>query len=189
MLINAFIGDITNTPSYAIVNAAKRSLEGGGGVDGAVHNAAGPELLAHCKSLPTFEDYDDMTVRCATGDAVSTPAFGLTQNQRIIHTVGPVYKQDTLVAPIKLAGCYSNSIQAVIDEGGDSIAFPAISTGIYGYPLEDATVVAVKVARAMASSAPRNFIVNFVCFDEANFMVYDRVMRAANKGWQYSLTL
>lgn len=189
MKIEVFIGDITNTPCYAIVNAAKRTLEGGGGVDGAVHRAAGPDLLEYCKTLPQFEDYDDMSVRCATGQAVSTPAFNLPHNLRIIHTVGPVYKDDTLVAAIKLAECYSNCIRIVAEEGGDSIAFPAISTGIYGYPLEDATIIAVKVAMAMYNTVSKKFTVKFVCFDEANFLVYDRVLHAANRGWRTGLTL
>ena len=131
-IINVVQGDITKIPVDVIVNAANSSLLGGGGVDGAIHRAAGPDLLFACRMLNG----------CKIGDAKITDAFNILTAKKIVHTVGPVYKgYSPEEAALILASCYRKSMD--LAKEFDSIAFPAISTGIYGYPLEEATVVAV----------------------------------------------
>lgn len=130
--INAVLGNIVTHPVDVIVNAANSSLLGGGGVDGAIHRAAGKELLFACRMLSG----------CKTGNAKITDSFNITTAKRIVHTVGPVYKGNPPeVAAAFLASCYRNSLD--LARNYESIAFPAISTGIYGYPIEDATNVAL----------------------------------------------
>lgn len=182
MRIELVIGDITNQPDLdGVVNAAKQELTGGGGVDGAVHRAAGPELLDACLDVPVLKDTNG--IRCPTGHAVVTDAFGMP-NKKIIHTVGPVYKDmGSVVSPSYLRVAYINSIVMGVDAGCISIGFPAIGTGIYGYPLEDATIVAVKSVLELAPVNP-NLLVRFVCFDESNFLVYNRVLEAAYCDWK-----
>lgn len=190
MDIEIRIGDITATPDVdAIVNAAKPSLGGGGGVDGAVHAAAGPGLLGECLSLPIVSfDGKAGEVRCPTGAAQVTGAYDLP-NSFVVHTAGPVYDDwGAKDAPSALRACYINSIMAAQVVGAESIAFPSISTGIYGYPLEAATIVAVKSVMECAKDYPDLKVV-FVCFDEANYLVYDRVLTAALSDWQYSVTI
>lgn len=185
MHITAHIGDITNVDSRAIVNAACLSLEGGGGVDGAVHRAAGPELLKACKALPEVSP----GIRCPTGEVRVTLAFDLP-NHYIIHTVGPRYEEDRGNEASKLLrNCYYNSIWKAYGFGCTSIAFPAISTGIFGYPLEAATIIAVKTVMETKRTLPKDFSVTFVCFDEANFLVYKRVIDAARNGWAIDLVV
>jgi len=127
----------------AIVNAANERMLGGGGVDGAIHRAAGPELLAACRKVPEVRP----GVRCPTGEARLTPCFRLTARY-VIHTVGPVWRGGSHGEAELLASCYRNSLVLARDSGVGSIAFPAISCGIYGYPIEDAATIAVREVRA-----------------------------------------
>ena len=154
-------GDITKLDCDGIVNAANRSLLGGGGVDGAIHRAAGPELLAECRTLHG----------CRTGEAKITKGYRL-KAKYIIHTVGPIYS-GTAEDATQLADCYRNSLNLAKEHELHSIAFPAISTGVYGYPLEDATEIAVKtVAQWLEAHADYAMQVIFCCFDARTERVY-----------------
>ena len=154
-------GDITKLDCDGIVNAANRSLLGGGGVDGAIHRAAGPELLAECRTLHG----------CRTGEAKITKGYRL-KAKYIIHTVGPIYS-GTAEDAAQLADCYRNSLNLAKEHDVHSIAFPAISTGVYGYPLEDAAEIAVKtVAQWLEDHADYAMQVIFCCFDARTERVY-----------------
>ena len=158
-------GDITKLDCDGIVNAANRSLLGGGGVDGAIHRAAGPELLAECRTLHG----------CRTGEAKITKGYRL-KAKYIIHTVGPIYS-GTAEDAAQLADCYRNSLNLAKEHELHSIAFPAISTGAYGYPLEDATEIAVKtVAQWLEAHADYAMQVIFCCFDARTERVYQAKM-------------
>ena len=158
-------GDITKLDCDGIVNAANRSLLGGGGVDGAIHRAAGPELLAECRTLHG----------CRTGEAKITKGYRL-KAKYIIHTVGPIYS-GTAEDAAQLADCYRNSLDLAKEHEVHSIAFPAISTGVYGYPLEDATEIAVKtVAQWLEAHADYAMQVIFCCFDARTAQVYQTKM-------------
>ena len=158
-------GDITKLDCDGIVNAANRSLLGGGGVDGAIHRAAGPELLAECRTLHG----------CRTGEAKITKGYRL-KAKYIIHTVGPIYS-GTAEDAAQLADCYRNSLNLAKEHDVHSIAFPAISTGVYGYPLEDATEIAVKtVAQWLEAHADYAMQVIFCCFDARTAQVYQTKM-------------
>ena len=158
-------GDITKLDCDGIVNAANRSLLGGGGVDGAIHRAAGPELLAECRTLHG----------CRTGEAKITKGYRL-KAKYIIHTVGPIYS-GTAEDAAQLADCYRNSLDLAKEHDVHSIAFPAISTGVYGYPLEDATEIAVKtVAQWLEAHADYAMQVIFCCFDARTERVYQTKM-------------
>lgn len=159
-------GDITKLDCDSIVNAANRSLLGGGGVDGAIHRAAGPELLAECRTLHG----------CRTGEAKITKGYRL-KAKYIIHTVGPIYS-GTAEDAAQLADCYRNSLALAKEHDVHSIAFPAISTGVYGYPLEDATAIAVKtVAQWLEAHADYAMQVIFCCFDARTERVYQTKMK------------
>jgi O-acetyl-ADP-ribose deacetylase (regulator of RNase III) len=143
--LDAVQADITRYPADVIVNAANSSLLGGGGVDGAIHRAAGPELLAACRLLGGAR----------TGEAKMTDAFRIATAKKIVHTVGPVYTGlGPELSAERLADCYRNSLDLARDYS--SIAFPAISTGIYGYPIADASVVAVTTIRAWIANHPHS---------------------------------
>ena len=159
-------GDITKLDCDGIVNAANRSLLGGGGVDGAIHRAAGPELLAECRTLHG----------CRTGEAKITKGCRL-KAKYIIHTVGPIYS-GTAEDAAQLTDCYRNSLELAKSYDVHSIAFPAISTGVYGYPLEDATEIAVKtVAQWLEAHADYAMQVIFCCFDARTERVYQTKMK------------
>lgn len=180
IILKAYIGDITcEKHDGAIVNAAKNSLLGGGGVDGAIHQIAGPELLKACSKLPVLHSTDTHDIRCFAGAAIMTDGFDLDV-PHIIHTVGPIYKDDSKAAPEVLTSCYNDCMRTALINGLPEITFPAIGTGIYGYPLEAATVIAVK---SVLNFTEDDITVNFICFDETNFLVYKRVIDAARNNW------
>ena len=158
-------GDITQETTDAIVNAANSSLAPGGGVCGAIHRAAGPELAQACAELGG----------CPTGDVRMTPGFALKAGH-VIHAVGPVWHGGGKGEPDELASCYRRSLELADEYGLRSIAFPAISTGIYGYPLDQATEIAVRTVREMMRTHPGLELVRFVCFSEADLHEYQRVL-------------
>lgn len=159
-------GDIINQIVDAIVNAANNSLLGGGGVDGAIHRAAGSELLAECRNLKG----------CATGDAKITKGYNLPAKW-IIHTVGPVWKGGNQGEAEILANCYRRCLELAQENEIKSIAFPAISTGVYGFPLERATSIAVKeVKRFLEQNNSLQKIV-FVCFNQDVFSIYQKTIK------------
>lgn len=159
-------GDITRREVDAIVNAANSSLLGGGGVDGAIHRAAGPELVQACRRLHG----------CPTGSAKATPGFRLPAKW-IFHAVGPVWNGGSQGEPEKLAGCYRTCMELAREHGVQTLAFPAISTGIYGYPKQAATEIAVRVCRERADSRGVERI-EFCCFDEQTAEIYEQVLFA-----------
>ena len=159
MKINVVLGDITLFDGDAIVNAANERMLGGGGVDGAIHRAAGPQLLRECEKVPEVRS----GVRCPIGEARITPGGNL-KAKYVIHTVGPVYRDGQHGEPEKLAACYRNSLAVAVENGSRLVAFPSISTGVYGYPVEKAAAIAVREVRAFLSEHPE-MSVTFVCFN------------------------
>jgi O-acetyl-ADP-ribose deacetylase (regulator of RNase III) len=163
-------GDITRVEAGALVNAANSSLAGGGGVDGAIHRAAGPELLEECMRVAK-ERRDIPGGPCPAGDAVITGA-GRLPCKKVIHTVGPVWRGGSSGEAELLASCYRKSVLLAEGAGLKSVAFPNISTGVYGYPKEKAALVALEAVRKALDEAPGIERVFFVCFDEENFDLY-----------------
>jgi O-acetyl-ADP-ribose deacetylase (regulator of RNase III) len=151
--------DITTLRVDAIVNAANETLLGGGGVDGAIHRAAGPDLLAACRALPQVRP----NVRCPTGDARITSGFRL-HAKYVIHTVGPVWCGGSSGEPASLASCYRRSLQLGREHGAACVAFPAISCGIYGYPPDAAAEIAVREVCAAIATQELPGRVTFCCF-------------------------
>lgn len=157
-------GDITKAEVDAIVNAANSSLRGGGGVDGAIHRAAGPELLEESKSIGG----------CPTGEARVTSGYNLPA-RIVIHTVGPVWQGGSAGEPEDLANCYRNSLRAALEHNAGTVAFPAISTGVYGYPLDKATWIALTETKEFLAEHEAIKHVYFYCFDERTFEVYQKI--------------
>ena len=159
MRLEVVLDDITAESVDAIVNAANSSLLGGGGVDGAIHRAAGPELLEACRPLGG----------CPTGDAKATPGFRLPARW-VIHTVGPVWRGGSSGEAALLASCYRRSLEVADEIAARSVAFPAISTGIYGYPAKEAATIAVDTIRSTPTSVE---LVRLVAFDDRTRRLYE----------------
>ena len=171
-MIRIIQGDITTLAVDAIVNAANQMMLGGGGVDGAIHRAAGRKLFEACYNVPEVRP----GVRCPTGEARITPGFNLPA-RFVIHTVGPVYRDGKHGEPELLASCYRNSLRLATENGCRSIAFPCISTGVYGYPIMDAAQIAVReVQQCLASPSLQKMEVIFCCFSARDKQVYEDIV-------------
>ncbi len=169
--IKVLKGDITRIEADAIVNAANSSLMGGGGVDGAIHRAGGRAILEECKKIVAAQG------ELPPGEAVATTAGNLPA-KLVIHTVGPVWKGGDNGEAFKLANCYENSLRVALMNGCKTVAFPAISTGVCGYPADKAAEVAIKVIRDFTGARPRFDEIMMVCFDDANYDALTRVLNA-----------
>ncbi|WP_320054143.1 O-acetyl-ADP-ribose deacetylase [uncultured Acetobacteroides sp.] len=167
--ILVILGDITKIAVDAIVNAANSSLLGGGGVDGAIHRDGGPSILEECRAIVAEQG------SCKTGEAVITTG-GRLPSKYVIHTVGPVWNGGSKDEPLKLASCYKSSLDLAVAHSCKTIAFPNISTGIYGYPKEKAAIIAVhEVAKHLSNNKSIEQVI-FVCFDEESKRIYDRIL-------------
>lgn len=160
--ISVIKGDITKVKADAIVNAANSSLMGGGGVDGAIHRAGGPVILQECKKII------DRQGGCKTGEAVITTAGNLPA-KFVIHTVGPVWNGGNNDEETDLASCYKNSLLLAVEHQLKSIAFPNISTGVFGFPKDKAAVIALKTVNDFIGENNTDLEVTFVCFDDENY--------------------
>jgi len=170
MPIELLRGDLTRQATDAIVNAANESLLGGGGVDGAIHRAAGPDLLEECRRLGG----------CAAGDAKATGA-GRLAARWVIHTVGPVYRDGAHGEPDLLAACHRRSLEVAAGLGARSVAFPAICCGVYGYPPTEAAPIAIRATRAALEANPAIELVRFVLFGDETYAAWE----AAASGSSY----
>lgn len=164
-MVQAVQADITTLDVDAIVNAANSSLLGGGGVDGAIHRAAGPELLAACRPLRG----------CATGDAKITPGFRL-KARYVIHAVGPVWHGGERGEAELLASCYGRSLELAAEHGLQSIAFPSISTGVYAFPPERAAPIAIATVKEFPLERSSLVSVTFCCFSRADLTLYENLL-------------
>lgn len=163
--------DITTLRVDAIVNAANNSLLGGGGVDGAIHRAAGPQLVAECRTLHG----------CATGQAKLTRGYRLPA-RFVIHTVGPIYRDGRHGEPELLASCYRQSLELAERNGLHTVAFPSISTGVYGYPVQAAAHIAIREIKAFLETRPGFGPVTLCCFSKADYLIYNEALRIATAG-------
>lgn len=166
--MEAVRGDITLERVDAIVNAANEGLRGGGGVDGAIHRAGGPEIMAQCRAIG----------RCATGDAVATGA-GRLAAKFVFHTVGPIYRDGRSGEPALLRGCYRSCMMLAQERGVESIAFPAISCGVYGYPIAEAAGIAVDAVTEVLDGDTSVRLARFVLFSESDYAIYAEYLAGA----------
>ncbi|HEX8524980.1 MAG TPA: O-acetyl-ADP-ribose deacetylase [Tepidisphaeraceae bacterium] len=172
-LIQVIESDITTLHVDAVVNAANESLLGGGGVDGAIHRAAGPKLLEECRQLPQVRP----NVRCPTGEARITKAYHLPA-KHVIHTAGPIWNDGSQHEETLLANCYRNALQLALDNNLKSIAFPAISTGVYAFPLNQAAPIAVATINDFLHHHPHHFTqILLVCFGPQALQAYHAALK------------
>ena len=167
--IDTWLGDITQFPCDAIANAANTTLLGGGGVDGAIHRAAGPQLLEECRTLHG----------CETGKAKITKGYRLPAKY-VLHTPGPIWHGGTRGEPDLLASCYRSCLDLAAEHGCQTVAFPSISTGVYHFPLELAAPIAVRAVRDGLAQHPEIQRVTFVCFNQAVKDAYDAALKQLN---------
>lgn len=172
--LSVYRGDITQLAVGAIVNAANQRMLGGGGVDGAIHRSAGPGLLEECKTVPV----NDLGERCPTGEARITGGY-LLPAKYVIHTVGPIYSPNANeLCAVKLHDCYDESLKLAKENGVRTIAFPCISTGVYGYPKDRAAAIAVTTTKQFISRNPGAFDeVIFVVFSDEAGETYERLLQ------------
>lgn len=163
-------GDITKLKVDAIVNAANTSLMGGGGVDGAIHRAGGPQILDECRAIVARQG------RCNTGESVITSAARMPAKY-VIHTVGPVWNGGKRNEPELLANCYRNSLNLALQHQVNSIAFPNISTGIYHFPKQQAAEIAVSTVQDFLAAHDSPSEVIFICFDDENYAIYGQLLK------------
>ena len=162
-------GDITRERVDSIVNAANKGLMGGGGVDGAIHRAGGPAIMAECSTIRAKQG------GCPTGQAVITTGGNLPA-QHVIHTVGPIWRGGTAGEAELLASCYRESLRLAVEHNIKTIAFPSISTGVYGYPVAQAAIVALNVVKQFLEAHDGLDEVRFVLFDEATYGAYENAL-------------